>query len=703
MELRRFTSALLAPLAMGIGLGVAAGPSGASATGVTSGAARTSAVAATAAQLRGGAQRRGDVQASPLLLITYSLLHDSSGTHPNKGVQVHFLFAADGEAFVFAASATEALADPGTYSYSGGKLTVHFNTADIKCNATFPLPLSQSQVTMPFQVFSPKLGSSVWQQEPISLDQGLYAVINAASNEPNGSLSQSQEDEMAYAYAQAWVAAGSAVSPALRTNVLRAHSVRAAAGRLSAQVAPPPLTGQCSSEGTYCITGVQNLGNDIQINYKDSPPVVLNLSELAPSTPGSPLLESPLFGDPRVNIDPKTHPDGQTDPPNKTAVLISPFTYFGTTNWGIAVPFHTSLEPISVIYSMASTLRSRGYKVDEVLGSDATVLGFVKALKVSPGVVLAVTHGNSGGDVMTAETVEGEAALGLKAIDIAYLQEQERLSQEGLRSMVNYEKGPDGPTTFILAEEDCSFLFVLPTASCGYKVMVTPIFWRWLRAQLHVSFAKSLVYIGACETEVTSTLRESIQAEAYFAFRLETSSKLANAVEEYLVEFLARPTHSPEEAFYNMLLIQKAHTMIYTQDKIFQGQIGAAGTSNSLTGNLDGWGWDGAAWFNYRETGWLSGELDVGQVWWMLYVGRWDTSSSDGAAAVQNCYAMFWSHGEPGGLGNTYCNAANVGKLKNNPKLIDDVHYAMYLLDGIKPAGFPAGLTVPRWTMDDAG
>jgi hypothetical protein len=686
---------------MGIGLGVTSGTSTASTTGVASGAARASTVAAGKARLA-GAQRGSDVQAGLLLLITYSLLHDSSGTHPKAGVEVHFLFAADGQAFVYAASSTEALADPGTYSYTGGDLTLHINTPDIKANATFPLPLSKSQVTMPFQVFSPKPGSSLWQQEPMSLDQGLYAIINAASNEPNGSLSQAQEDQMAYAYAQAWVAAGSVVSPALRTNAFGTHSVRAPASRLSAQATPPPTTGQCSSEGTYCITGVQNLGNDIQINYKDSPPVVINLFDWAPSTPGSPLLESPLFDDPRVNIDPKIHPDGGTDPPNKTAVLISPFTYFGTINWGIAVPAHTSLEPISVIYSMASTLKRRGYKADEVLGSDATVLGLVKALKVSPGIVLAVTHGDSGGDLMTAETVEGEAALGLTAVHIAYLQEQERLIQEGLGPMVNYEKGPDGPLTFVLAEEDCSFLFVLPTASCGYKVMVTPIFWQWLRAQLHVSFAKSLVYIGACETEQSSTLRTSIEAGAYFAFRLETSADLATDVSEYLVEFLARPTHSPEEAFYNMLLIQKAHTMIYTQDEIFNKQIGAAGTSTSLTGNLDGWGLAGGTWFNYRETGWMSGKLDPGEVWWMLYAGRWDTSSSEGADALLNCYQLYWSHGNPGGLANTYCNAANAGNLKANPKLSGDVHYAVYLLDGIKPAGFPASLTVPRWTMDDA-
>ena len=42
--------------------------------------------------------------------MAYRLVDDSGGDHPNKGAEVDLLFAAGGEAFLYLADATEALA-----------------------------------------------------------------------------------------------------------------------------------------------------------------------------------------------------------------------------------------------------------------------------------------------------------------------------------------------------------------------------------------------------------------------------------------------------------------------------------------------------------------------------------------------------------------------------------------------------------------
>ncbi len=149
----------------------------------------------------------GQLAGSPLITLTYSLIRESDGNHPVTGSQVDLLFAANGEAFVYASSATQALADNGTYSYSGGRLSLHVEASDVKIDANFALNLSLSQVTMPFQIFSEKPGTSLWQQEPLAIDQGMFAVYNAATNTAQ-SMTATQAGDEAYAYAQAWLAAG---------------------------------------------------------------------------------------------------------------------------------------------------------------------------------------------------------------------------------------------------------------------------------------------------------------------------------------------------------------------------------------------------------------------------------------------------------------------------------------------------------------
>ena len=145
-------------------------------------------------------------------------MHDSGGGSPSAGAQFALLFAANDEAYVYASNATEGFADAGSFSYSGGQLSLRFATADLKVDATLALSLSERQVTMPFQVLSSKKGTSLWQQEPLALDQGILAVYNAAINATALNLTTAEAGQRAYAFAQAWLAAGPGADPGQGTG-----------------------------------------------------------------------------------------------------------------------------------------------------------------------------------------------------------------------------------------------------------------------------------------------------------------------------------------------------------------------------------------------------------------------------------------------------------------------------------------------------
>ena len=410
--------------------------------------------------------------------------------------------------------------------------------------------------------------------------------------------------------------------------------------------------------------------------------------------PGTVLQLSPLAADPRVNLDPVRHNDTSSDPPHKTAVLVAPFTYW-------FLPSSTSIVETDDIDAMAQTLRHRGYEVTELSGGDATVKSIVDALKSSPGVVVFDTHGDTIGDITIGETVTGVGANDSAAFSKAKAYETTRLEREGLTSLVNFRKIGKQPSTFTLSMADCSYLVSFGKSDCQYNVDLTYEFWHWL-AQGNSSFARSLVIMDACLTDTTSFLRDAVHAEAYFAFRNSVNVQVGTAVEQYIIDTVARPTHSAEEAFYNLLRVQKTGLMIYKEDALLNNILGAPGTYRSLTGNLDGWAWDSKTltMVNYRGSGWLNSGVDPGQIWWMLYAGRWDTDAQDGALALKNCFAMYWSKDKPGGLADPFCNAANAGQLSDENRVEYDLNYAIYLLDGEKPAIFP-GQVVPRWTLNE--
>jgi hypothetical protein len=660
------------------------------------------------------------VQSSPLVRITYSLVRDSGGEGPQKGAEIILLFSANGEAYLYLADPTEALGELGTYSYQAGKLKLRIVTSDFKINATFALSLTQTEVKMPFQIFSPKPGSSLWQQEPLAIDEGIYGVFDAAMNAAGLNLTTEEAAAQAYAYAQAWVGAGSAAhsqqvpsasSMSQVHNTLagaRSPSVRLSGRHLQAADSPPSLG----------ITGVVSLGDDIEILYKDGPPLLVELYAMPNLGAGNvPLVDSPLASDPRVHLDPTVHPDGQFDPSHKTAVIFDPFTKMP---WE---PFtHHALTEIAAIYHVEATLTEKGYTISELLNQNATIEGLADALVKGSGVgrprtngagiLVMSTHGDEAGNLETADTVKVfDPDQG--TVDAAYLQEEVVLAKQGLKSLALYDNNHGFPTTFVLMDSQCSLVplperggFYTLHENCSYHLGLTPTFWKWLRNAEKVSFSDSLVYISACETDHSSLLRNAIDAKAYFAYYLSIDAALATAVMEYLIDDLARPTHSPEEAFYNMIRVSNTRQMIYKEDHLLDGVLGKPGTSESIAGNLMGWGWNGSKLVVYDRSGW-DGEkrygVDPGQIWWMLFAARWDKDAIEGAAELTSCLNEYWVNGEPGGLANEFCNSANAGLLTNKERVKADVGYAVYLLTGEPPAGFPQDDIVPRWTMDDSG
>ncbi|MGO9150583.1 MAG: hypothetical protein ACLP1E_03875 [Acidimicrobiales bacterium] len=703
--------------ASGLGLLLA----GATLVGTTgSGVTATAGAAVRPLAQRQVSDRSGGVQSSPLVRITYSLVRDSGGEGPQKGAEIILLFSANGEAYLYLADPTEALGELGTYSYQAGKLKLRIVTSDININATFALSLTETEVKMPFQIFSAKPGSSLWLQQPLAIDQGIYGVFDAAMNATGLNLTTEGAAAQAYAYAQAWVGAGSS---AHSQQVLSTSSMSQAHGTLAGARAPlVHLSGRHlrapASPPSLGITGVVSLGDDIEILYKDGPPLLVELCAWPNSGAGNaPLVDSPLASDPRVHLDPTVHPDGRFDPPHKTAVIFDPFTKMP---WE---PFtHTALTEIAAIYQVEATLTEKGYTISELLNQNATIEGIADALGKGSGVgrprtngagILAMsTHGNEAGDLETADTVKVfDPDQG--AVDAAYLKEKAVLAKEGLRSLALYDNNHGFPTTFVLMDKQCSLL-LLPESggfatlhdNCSFHLGLTPTFWKWLRNAEKVSFSDSLVYISACQTDHSNLLRDAIDAKAYFAYSLSVTANLATAVMEYLIDDLARPTHSPEEAFYNMIRVDNTSQMIYKEDHLLDGVLGKHGTDEAIVGNLDGWGWNGSALVPYDGSGW-DGEkaygIDPGQIWWMLFAARWDKDAIEGAAELTNCLDEYWVNGEPGGLANEFCNSANAGLLSNKERVKADVAYAVYLLTGEPPAGFPQNDIVPRWTMDDSG
>ncbi|NVN93428.1 MAG: PASTA domain-containing protein [Desulfuromonadales bacterium] len=627
----------------------------------------------------------------PLVPITYSLVKDSNGTVPSSGVHIYLAFEPSGTALLVIATDTDGLSYQGSYSFGSNTLTLAFTDPDLSVNKTFALDPSASTVTMPFKVFSSGVGTSTWNRQELPLTQNLSIIFQGATYAVYPYLPTEQAIDRVVAYLGAYGAlpqSGQTTQSGARDIVTFADS-------------------QSSSGPT--LTSVGRAPNGVTLYYDNGPPVeVMLYNNIAGE--GKTLTLAQLASDPRVHLN-VTNPDNPMDDPDeKTALFVGPYYSTVTSSWydylfanGQDSPANISgLDSVKMPFSdMASILQGRGYTVQTLLDNSVTVPNLVDALTPghggrsrSPAFVVINTHGGKFGGLATGVPLAKDNPGFLDETPIAF-----RLAVKKLAliypDLPLYNGGTmENPKTLGHLSEPM-------TGSTGHVHLLTvkPDFWSWLREKQNADFHKSLVYIAACSTDSTSYLRDAVEAKAYFAYGQQTWQWQAASVFKYLVNSLARPTHTAEEAYYNILRVYNTGQMIYKEDKVFDGFSPPNFTVGPLAQSLNGYGYDpthpAAEVFPYQSGGWLKTAGNPGNVWWLLFAGRWGQDAQDGATALENCWNTYWSKGSTGGLASPFCNNAAPAGVQDI-----EVAYATYLLTGtalVKPDIFKT----PRFTLHD--
>jgi hypothetical protein len=661
---------------------------------------------------------------------------------PAAGATITLFFEPNGKSTVTAVDSTLMLSHHGTWSYTGGKLTIDFTASDFHPDATFALDLGSTQVTMPFQVFSTAAGSSTWAQTSVDIVSGAFNAGYGLASDP---IVPCVTTYQVVAEAAEYISARTGVTPK-------------SDGTVSWPPTAPeiPNTGICATSGgggddagmgrsvtpkrqLRMFSGPDSLAGTqgTESSAATEAPALHPLGTPVGPEPGIPVTgitvsptgltlwfgsvglmeEIPFFsflqgnvnqtytlaalaGDPRTDLIPMSPGNGSDDPP-KTALLVAPIIKpwlawsesafvpgvidaVGTS--GYAGSISTPMPNLSAI---KSKLVAKGYTVtildDEPGNKPGTVLEITKALLESPGFIQVYTHGSADGGLITADYFGADDQETIHA-NFLTLKSQMQMAYPGF---------PQGAIAWQTMD-------MAPGHSVGLGVL-TPTYWNWLRTMKGVDFSHSLVYMGACLTAASSALSEAIRAKAYFAFNETITYELVQDVALYLPDLMSRPTTSAEEVYYNMVRIAHTQEFIYLpQDKDFQG-AGFPYLPEKITPTIDfspslvGYGWEGEQATRYLGNGWLSGgSLDDGQIFYLVWAARWGQNSVTGAENLVDCYNQYWKDGNLGGLADPYCQNANAGTAPTQ----DEVAYATYLLTGTAALGF-SGTLVPRFTLDD--
>ncbi len=621
----------------------------------------------------------GGSDAGALLPLTFYHIQDSDGGKAGAGVDVIFIFEPDGIADIYVARDEEAIAYKGNYSVKDGKIALKFNDADMQFDVSFNIDTSKSTVTMPFKAFSGTAGTSTWRLERRPIEQNLQVVFAAATMAENLSTNQAIGRVVKYA---------NAVAAAAR-----------AGKRAFAKISADPE-----------LTDVKPLANGVELQYDKGPFVSVQLYSWSVSN-GQPLSMSPLAGDPRVHLDPKPPHNGISDPPEKTALLYAPFDGDRKTiiwydydflNRYVTLP---SREPIQKGWStddqtteMASVLEDNGYHVNVLRDESAGLVELIEALlpgkdgrSHSPGFIGISTHGSDDGTLMTGSLLGDSSDWQDEYNDVIA-----DLKASGYGDLLTYGGGTEANPRTIEVSGGVQSLRV---QRLYYAISITPKFWEWLRSR-QADFSRSFVYVGACLTDQTKDLREAIRARAYFAYKIPVASAYCGRVFQYFCKSLARPTHSAEETYYNLVRVLSSGQMIYAEDKLLDGlPRGSKAQADSAILNFAGYAFDGQKVLSYSASGvgWL-GVMngDQGGIWWLLFGGRWGQDAQAGAEAMRSCWSKVWKDGNTGGLGNPECHNKTVGRVPTE----EEIGCASYLLTGLPVMGDGKWL-IPRWTLND--
>jgi len=643
--------------------------------------------------------------AGPLAAISYSLIRDSSGTVVAKGDTVTLTFGPSAAFYFLATSSQYDLGIVGTWSFTGGKLTVKFSDPSLTKSGTFALNLKASQARFPFQVFSSKPGYSIWEQTAVDPITGAFRVADSVSAATANGLSATQIVSAAGKYVAGITGAKLESGPGFtasaspryspegqgtsRVSVTKFRALRSANGARHGSVNPRDDAATKSDSGLFdsVVEGLSGLLLDKQGQASVD---VMLIPDARADGPAAQLQESPLVSDPRAQLSAKPPGISTDDPLSKSALFIEPFlgtAYVGfLDDAGQYLPGINYLGDVKVLNAEVVELVDDKYNVHRLIGKAATVTGIIAALKPDPGVLILSTHGGDTGTLVTANYLGTQLPDARKSFAALVKSLPSDMPKGGLG--IGGIEAPGGMKFF---------------------ATLTPIFWSWMESSRALDLSRSLVFVSACDTDATPALRLAMKARAYFAFSRPVDDGLATAAERYILDMLSRPTVTAEEIYYNMLRIDQTHQLIYlggqkqegscltTTDAVCDDRAFIGNLTQTLTHFLYGYGDDGGGVIPYFANGWLSPRVDHGQIFWLTFASRWTQDTKVGVQRLEACWTDYWSHGELGGLSSPFCQNANDGSV---PKRAE-VDYAIYLVSGKAPGSVPGGKVVPRFTLND--
>jgi hypothetical protein len=633
--------------------------------------------------------------ANSLLPLTYYHIQDSDGGHAYPGAIVVLLFEPKGIIQLHLADEMDAIAYKGSYSYSGGKLTLKFTDSDFHPNATFSLNTSAAQVTMPFKVFSTDKGTSTWQQTTVSIGTRMMFIFKGTVI--NEGLSNDQAMARAVAYANAIIALGGS---AVESN-----------SDLEASAQPPPK-----------LIGLKPTTNGVELQYDNEPWTRIQFYGPLQAGQGGALTPSIYMADPHVPLNLPAPGNAPDDPLSKTALFICPFASTKTFVWyNQTLQINWADDPSTGTYvgfeaeynfgafpgdgNMNTLLESNGYSVTLLTDTQATALNIVKGLKDSPGVLVFASHGASDGGLATADVIGGPGSSDTQRT-AAFMSVLQAIDAAGYGDLVRENgKLTANPKTMRIVQIEREHRSDL----CDYFLELKPEFWKRMRNSHHLDLSRSLVDISACLTDASSDLRTAIRSRAYFAFSQSLPVPLGGAIFKYLCKSLVRNTHTAEESYYNMFRISGTRQMIYPEDTLFQQVLPAVAPKNfDLRKLFTGYGFSGSGnAFSYQTNGWLKdssasatrapSKINPGYLWWVLFASRWGSTAQDGAQNLKTCWDSLWKAGHTAGLGDSECWGKDPGVAPTQ----EEVAYASYLLTGTPVISIDAKTQVPRWTLND--
>jgi hypothetical protein len=687
----------------------ACGPSGPSPSGGTSpgNTASTGPALSSAGPASSGTQPVLR-EANAIEQVVYFLEGDSTGTTPTAGTTILLMFEPGGRAVLYATSESEKLGHHGTWRYDGGQLSLKFTAEDFKPDATFGLNLADTTVTMPFLVFDTGQGTSTWKRGSLSLVTKTNIVFHADAMDPDSTLSPDEAIDEAVTVAQ-----GMAESSDPNVDVLPLATRDQPAIPLARMDRGVPDAGVEFAPRAFDskppqIKNVTRLDNGLHVEYENAPAVDVALFDMsAEPTTYINLVPGPIASDPRVRLDPE--PSGHSDDPaNKKAVLIAPFSsrrYPGglwtafapdkLVKWAGGNPGYTSSNGASSWYEPDAELLSKhGYAVSTVVDDQATLANIIAALGgpsgTAPGLVIIQTHGDSTGNLTIG--VDLGPTSDMATVNQRFAAAVEEVSKTA-PDFVTFEGGTAAHPKTV---EMTAVPYEKDEFQGDFFLALTPAFWRWLKSH-GVRFDNSLVFIAACSTDASPDLREAISAKAYFAWSESVYASLDRAVASYIVDSMVRPTHTAEEAYYNIARVISTGQRIYDEDQDFQRVFANDFPRGSAF--LDffrGYGWNGSTLVPYATNGWFDPTMNPGNVWWLVFAGRWDKKAGDGAAALAGCEKDYWQDGKGAGLRDAFCNSAAPGGIPTP----DEVAYATFVLTGKKVLPY-SGTPIPRLTLAD--